>query len=47
MCALTFTTNDSVEATNEMQPSNRIYIISPFIKGSTCFERYAAHHQEL
>jgi hypothetical protein len=23
------------------------FIIPPFIKGSTCFERYAAHHQEL
>jgi len=23
------------------------FIISPFIKGSTCFQRYAAHHQEL
>jgi len=23
------------------------FIIPPFIKGPTCFERYAAHHQEL
>ena len=23
------------------------FIIPPFIKGSTCFERYTAHHQEL
>jgi hypothetical protein len=23
------------------------FIIPPFIKGSTCFEQYAAHHQEL
>ena len=23
------------------------FIIPPFIKGSRCFERYAAHHQEL
>jgi hypothetical protein len=23
------------------------FIIPPFIEGSTCFERHAAHHQEL
>jgi len=23
------------------------FIISPFIEGSTCFERHIAHHQEL
>ena len=23
------------------------FIITPFVEGSTCFERYAAHHQEL
>jgi len=23
------------------------FIIPPFIKGSTCFERYTAHHREL
>ena len=29
-----------------MQPVTE-FIIPPFVKGSTCFERYAAHHQEL
>jgi hypothetical protein len=30
-----------------MQPCNRIYYSKKYIKGSTCFERHTAHHQEL
>jgi len=32
--------------TNKMQLCNRIYYSKVF-KGSTCFERHTAHHQEL
>ena len=37
---------ESVETTNKMHLVTE-FIIPPFIKGSTCFERYTAHHQEL
>jgi len=33
--------------TNKMQLCNRIYYSIVFFKGSTCFERHTAHHQEL
>jgi hypothetical protein len=38
--------DDSVETTNKINLVTEV-IIPPFIKGSTFFDRYAAHHQEL
>ena len=37
---------ESVEIMNKMQPCNRIYY-SKIYRGSTCFERHTARHQEL
>ena len=52
-CLKTFNINGSVHRSmiQQKQPTRcsllTEFIIPPFIKCSTCFERYAAHHQEL